>query len=110
MTTRADIAAALSTITGVSGSEYRPSVLGSGVAWAQMAAWDRDAGQAFIRTWNIFIVLPADERQAAQWLDANLDAVADALRADVFVDRVEPVTLPADSGSLFAALITARSE
>jgi hypothetical protein len=100
----------LSTVADVTGSTYRPSVLGSGMAWPQIASWDRDTGQAFIRTWSAYVILPQDERGAAQWLDDHLDGLAAALAAVMFVDRIAPVMLAAGNGSMFAALVTGRSE
>lgn len=107
MTTRLEIAIALTGSEVVAGTEFRPNVINAGCAWAQMASKDRDAGSAYITTWSIWVILPGDEPAAAAWLDTNFDAIDDALRAVVFVDRLEIVSVPE---GLFAALITARSE
>lgn len=117
MTTRLEIANALTAAEVPVGSgflaatEFRPTTLKAGNAWAQITAWDRAAGMAYGITWAIYVVLPQDERAAAAWLDANIEDLADALRPEVFVQRMEPITLDAGTaGSLWAVLITAESE
>lgn len=110
MTTRADIAAALNSGALVKASEYRPSVLAAGIAWSQVAALDRDQAFAYTRTWAIYVVLPQEERAASIWFDNHAEELADQLQSVVYVDRIEPVLIPADNSSLFAIQITARSE
>lgn len=107
--TRLEIADALSAVAGVSGAEYRPSLLTAGVAWANIASHDRAEG-FFATTWNVFVVVPQNEKAAAIWYDANILALRDALHVVVYVDRDEPVLIPTDAGELFALMITARSE
>lgn len=107
--TRQEIADALSTVDGVSGAEFRPSVLTAGVAWANIGSHDRAEG-FFATTWNVFVILPQNEKAAAIWYDANIGALRNALHVAVYVDRDEPALIPTDAGDLFALMITARSE
>lgn len=108
--TRQDIATALSEVDDVKGSEFRPSVLGAGDAWAQVASHDRADGSFFMTGWAIYIVLSADERTAVKWFDDHIEDIRDALEDVVYVERDEPAVIPTDAGDLFALLITARSE
>lgn len=107
--TRLDIAEALSTVDGISGSEFRPSVLTAGVAWANIASHDRAEG-FFVATWNVWVVLPKDEKAASVWFDEHIEDLRAALHTVVYVERDEPALIPTDAGEIFALLITARSE
>jgi len=107
---RDEIAAALSTVTGVHGYAYRPAVPRSGDAWPLLGPLTRAAGMAFEVTWRVLVVLPSDERAASQWVDANYEAVVDALEPIGFVDQVEPVLLSTSAGDQQALQITMRGE
>lgn len=109
MTTRQDIADALSTVTGITGSASRPTVVAEGAAWPQVASHDRDDGY-FMTTWSVYVVMPADDQAAADTYDSSIATLRAALHAVVYVDRDEPVLIPTESGDIFAILITARSE
>lgn len=107
--TRLEIATALGTVDTVTGSEFRPSVLRAGNAWAQIASHDRADG-FFAATWSIYVALPADERAASVWFDEHIQDLRDALAPVVYIDRDEPAVISTDAGDIFALLITARSE
>lgn len=108
--TRADIAAALDTVTGVRGYAYRPPAPRAGDAWPLLGALERAEGLAFYVTWRVLVLLPQDERGASDWLDAHHEALVDALEPIAFVDRVEPVTIAAAGGDQFALQIIMRGE
>lgn len=111
-TSRLDIATALSTVSGLTGSEFRPSVLSQGVGWAQKTSHERAEG-FFVTNWLVYVVVPQEERAAAKWYDANIATVRAALQSVVYVDKDEPVVIPAGddgNGNLYAVTITARSE
>jgi hypothetical protein len=112
MTTRAEIAATLTGTGIVTGSEFRPSTLASGMAWPRATAHDwAAASHAFETTWSIYVVLPQEERAATIWFEDNIETLRDALETVAFVDHDEPIMLPVtNSDDLFALLITARSE
>jgi len=113
VTGRQDIADALSQVVGVVGSAFRPRVLAPGLAFPQLVNHEREQG-FFAATWTAYVVLPADEKAAAEWYDANVAAVRDALQQVMYVDRDEPVIIPvtaeAGAGSIFAMTVTGRSE
>lgn len=111
MTTRQDIADALSTFAGIAGSPYRPAVVTSGNAWPQVNSLDHGDGQTYICTWNIYVVGPSDERAFSMWFDTNAFAIADAVEVVAYVESIKPVAINTNqSGDIFALLITARSE
>jgi len=112
MTTRQEIADALSEIPGFSGSSYRPSVVTTGNAWPQLTNLQRDEAHNFIKVWSIYLVGPQqDDQTFGTWFDANAEDIAEALIDVVFVDGIEPVKVAVpNSGDLYAIAITARSE
>jgi hypothetical protein len=112
MTTRADIAAALSALDGVQGHVYRPATPRPGDAWPLTNGFARpDDSPMFLLTWRILVVLPQDERAASKWLDANWWMLVDGLDPVVFVAAIDPVELAvAPGGTMYALQITGRSE
>jgi hypothetical protein len=110
LTTRAVIAAALSTVAGVTGRELRPAVPEAGDAWAVLAGFDRGEGQAWSVTWRILVTFEGDEEPAIVAMDAQLPDLVDALSAVVFVDHAEPVTIDTTTGSLLALELRGLSE
>jgi len=110
--TRQQIADALTSSTVVTGTQFRPIPTGAGAAWPQVAAWDGTdlPPGLFAVTWSIYLVPPQDEVSASLWFDTNMPAVIGALIPLVAVQRVEPISLVAENGQMFAILITAGSE
>lgn len=111
---RADLAAAIDTVPGVTGYPYRPTVPNTGDAWPLVGPIERDqpSGQ-FEVTWRMRIVLPADEAAASQWLDDHFLALWSALEDEGYITRAEPVSLSVgqpDNGSMYGFEITLRSE
>lgn len=107
---RAAIAAALSTVEGVTGHEYRPSTAKAGDAWPLWGGSERADAQNFFVTWRVIVVTPQDERAASDWVDARTDEFVDALLPVGYVDRIEPVAVATGGGDQKAIQITMRSE
>jgi hypothetical protein len=107
MTTRHDIAAAVSislTVDGqaitIDGLPVQPATFAVWQAWPvwQSSVWLSRAAQ--VRTWQVLLVLPAGD--IATWVDATDDilaAIRDALEDVGHVTRVEPVQLMAGDAS-----------
>lgn len=109
--TRDEIAAALSTVEGITGYARRPAASKAGDAWPLWRSGERADGYAYTHTWVIVIVLPGtDEATADAFVDARLDDIDDALRAVLFVDGVAPARLESDGGDILALQITGRTE
>jgi hypothetical protein len=107
---REAIVDALRPVVGVKPHTYRPTTPNVGDAWPLLGPLERDQGWAFIVTWRVLVLLPQDERAASDWLDANLEAIFDALNPAGFVDRAEPVTITAGGSEQFALQLTIRGE
>lgn len=108
--TRQEIAAALSTVAGVTGHVVRPAALNVGDAWPQ---WRGGEPRAFamVNTWAILVVLPqSDDITADGFADSHGEDLLDALRPVLAVDSMAPATIAGDTGDLYALLIIGRSE
>jgi hypothetical protein len=109
------IAAALSTVAGVTGYSYKPVTPKAGDAWPLWAGGERGPGRSFQYTWRVLILLPKDERAASAWIDEHVEALVDAMEGasvddnDVgFVDRLDPVAVTAGGTDQLALQITMR--
>jgi hypothetical protein len=109
-TTRAELAAQLSTVEGVTGYAKRPSVLMPGDAYPLLGSANRGPGLAFEATWRVIVILSPDEGIALEKAETLLDALAEAIDPVAYVDAVTPFAVPTQGGELFALEITARSE
>lgn len=109
-TTRAEFAAALSTVAGVTGYQYRPAAMRPGDAWPTLAVLERADGLAFEATWSVWVILPSDEKAASEQTDALVGPLVAALEPVAFVDRITPSLVKTSGGDLFALEITVRSE
>lgn len=107
---RAAIAAALSTVAGITGSAYRPTVLDQGAAWPLVGRLVRGPGRDFMVTWRIAVVLPADEQRAADFFDGHVDALTDALDPLGYVSGIEPGSVATGAGDLPCMIITMERE
>lgn len=108
--TRAALAAALSTVDGVTGYARRPNVTKPGDAWPMWRGSERADGWGYLETWAVVIVLPGAEDTADAFADEHQAALDAALRPVLHVDSFAPATLPSSAGDLFALMITGRSE
>lgn len=108
---RVAIAAALDYMEGVTGYEFRPTTPRPGDAWPLLGALERGPASAFTVNWNVYVVLPADERAASQWIDDRVDELVGELEPVGFVDRVEPVKLDINNDqTAYGLLVTIRGE
>lgn len=113
MSSRTTLAAALVGYPGVKPYPYRPTSPKVGDAWPMWrgASADGAPGHSLAHSWALLIVLPADERAASEWIDANLDGLCDAIRPAAFVTEVDPVILPVNGTPGLPALqFTCESE
>ena len=107
---RAEIAAALSGVDGLTATPYPPSTMVEGHAWPLWGGAEPAEGYALEHTWRVFVVLPADPQAASVRTDELLSDVMDALRPVGYVDAAEPIALQTSGGDLSALRFTMRSE
>lgn len=99
--TRAAIAAALSDVPDLAGSEYRPATPGAGQAWPVWRSTGLEQGGcARVVRWYVLVCLVAgDEPSTSSAADVLLEPVIGALRAlGLVIELAEPVRLPLESG------------
>jgi len=92
--TRAAIAAAASTVDGVTCTpNYRQS-LSPGDAFVRLDRRARsENGYGYMDTWQVWLALPQDQASAETWLDTNIDALTAALSAEIVVTAITPAEL-----------------
>lgn len=108
--TRAEIAAALSTVDGVTGYTKRPSVWSPGDAIVLVEQIDHVLGVAWQATWRIVLLMSGDEGVAIEQLDELLPLITDALQPIVYIDTATPEAVSTEGGDMTAVVIIARSE
>jgi hypothetical protein len=109
MSTRDTIAAALSSVDGVTGTATPPDVLAPGSAWPTWVAAGPSAYGGLQDTWHVMIVLPNPTMAATvEAADPLVDTAFAALLDVGEVALVEPVTIasgdPAGTGQGVPAL------
>lgn len=109
-TTRAELAAQLSTVEGVTGYAKRPKITKPGDAWPLLGSFGNRSGGAFEVTWRVIVILGNDESSAIDKAEALLPELAEAIDPVAYVDGGTPFAVPTQGGELFALEITARSE
>lgn len=110
MSQRQDLADAVSTVEGIKGYEFRPTVMSPGTAWPLRGPMQRGEALDFEATWMVVVVLPTGEQQASKFFDSKFEALADSLEDMGYVERIEPTSIATDSGDLDGMLITLRRE
>lgn len=106
MGVRDDMAAALSTVSGVRGYAYAPSARKVGDAWVRWNGDERVAPGEFTASWQIVVLLPQDEGAGQIWVDAHRWPLVDALEDGSLV-HVESI-LPGVSADSPALMINCR--
>lgn len=107
------IAAALSTVDGVTGWPRRPRTIRPGDGWPVWRGAERQpAGFAMAHTFSILLALPPAEQDADGFVDDHGDDLIGALEdGALFVTGMQPVTISAgDDGSLLGLQIDGRTE
>jgi hypothetical protein len=108
VTDRAEIAAILSTVEGVTGHEYRPAPMMAGAGWPLLDTIERTP--EFEVTWRVVVLLPVGERRASEWMDAHVEALLDAFADFGYVERVQPANLATEGGDMDIMILTVRKE
>lgn len=109
--TRAVLAQHASLVEGVVGHPYKPAELNVGDAWPQWAGATRDERtNAFYEQYTLTVVCArqGDYETADSWIDANAEALLDALGPVLFVDAFDPVEIPMQGGAMIGLQLTGR--
>lgn len=105
MTARAELAAAANSVTvddvalNVEPYYFQTTKVGDG--WVALVGLDRDdSGLGYMERWQVTVVLHQDVATAEKWIEANADALVDALEDRLVVTTVVPVQLTMDAGRI----------
>lgn len=100
MSARTDIATAASTVAGVNVTPNYRQDLGPGQGFVRFEARTRSSnGAGFMNTWQVWLALPQDLVTAETWLEANIDALVDAVSTAMVVTTVTPNELVLGAGN-----------
>lgn len=107
MSARQDIANALNTVAGINVYPgFRESTkIGDG--WIDLMAMQPADDFGYINTWHITIVMPQQINAEEVWLDNNLEALAEAVKRELFLQRMSLVNKPLDvnAGAAIRAVV-----
>lgn len=100
---RAAIAAAISTIEGITCTTEAPRVVGVGAAWPLLAEITRDPWP--VARWVVRVVLAPNASALLEQLDALGEVMWSAVQTVMSVSSMVPVTVATSAGDLFAVEI-----
>jgi hypothetical protein len=86
---RDDMAAALSTVTGVKGYAIRPKAPKQGDAWLKRQTSQHVAPGAWETAWQVVLLAPTDEAAQDSFIEGLRDDLADALAPYAFIDTID---------------------
>src|SRR6266542_1189359 len=109
---RLALAAALSTVDGITGYPKRPTVITVGTAWVLWRGMEPDSDQriAWRHTWAVAVVVGDSEDAADALVAERADTLADALHYELYVTSIQPSVLPAEGGQMYALTLTGECE
>jgi hypothetical protein len=94
MSTREDIAAAVSTVEGVNVTPFHRQSLKTGDGFVRLSVRTRPSnGFGWIDTWEVWIAVPAGIAAAEKWIDEKADALLEALAPEMQVQTMTPFDL-----------------
>lgn len=111
LSVRQELAAALSTVAGVTGYTDPPTVMAAGGAWPLLTSLSTaeylPAG-LFLAQWRVIVVTGGTPEDALTWLDgAAFPLILTALAPHGYVQQAQPVTIATpNSGTLYGVEIT----
>lgn len=110
-TARAAIAAAASTVTGVTCTPYFRQTTKPGDAMVRLGRIDypmpRLPGSV---TWQVVLILPADVAAAEKSLEDTIPALVAALSNEMIVQSVTPTTLVVETGTVPTVFVEGSRE
>jgi hypothetical protein len=87
MSVRDDLAAALSSVPGVTGSPIRPRAAKTGNGWPRWAGAERDQG-VLADSWHVLILVPDDARAQDQWIADHLQSLVEAITPVAYIEEI----------------------
>lgn len=98
--TRAAVAAAASSVTGVNVTAYRRQNLAPLQGFVHFTRRARSGNRiGWVDTWQVWVALPTDVEAAEKWADDHLPELLDALRAELVITSAFPAELLPGTGA-----------
>lgn len=110
MTVREDLAAAASTVDGISCAPFYRQTTKPGDAMVRLARIEYPNVLGGMVTWQVVVLMPADFAAAEKFLDDKLPALVDALSAYMIVNSATPAQLQLENGTVPAVFIEGQRE
>ena len=106
MSIRSDIAAAASTVDGVTCASNHRQLTRLGDACVRFVSNARDdSGFGFLTTWQVWIALHQDIATAEKWIDDHTDALIAALSPEMTVTTIAPAELNFGTNSIPGVIV-----
>ncbi|MFT4010871.1 MAG: hypothetical protein QM655_12615 [Nocardioidaceae bacterium] len=103
---REALAAAASSLDGVTCTPYYRQSTKTGDAWVHLASRaPGSTGFGYVDTWQVVVVLPQDLVAAEKWLDVRLSELLAALEPELVITTVTPTELALPSASSVNAVL-----
>lgn len=111
MSTRSELAAALSTVPDISGNEYVVGTLSPGTAYPRLDRIEYPNPFGGVAFWNVVVVLPQSLPDAERYVEAKLPALYEALGPHLVITaaRMERLSIP-NTGEIPALFINGHRE
>lgn len=110
MTVRETLAAAASTVDGITVTPYFRQTTAAGQGLVRLDHTDYPNSLGGLDTWQVCIFLPSDSAAAEKFLEAKKPALRDALAAAMIVRRITPGQLALDTGTVPVVIIEGQRE
>lgn len=107
---RAAIAAAASSLDGISCSAYYRQSFKPGDAMVRLAGRGPDPELGSTDTWQVYVALSQDVATAEKWLDAHLGDLETALAAEMTVTSITPTEFVTGSTSVNGVVVEGDRE
>lgn len=105
MSVREDLAAAASSVEGISVQPYFNQTTKAGSGMVRMDRTDYPNVFGGIVTWQILVMLPQDIAQAEKYLEAKAPALVAALSEHMVVRTVAPQQIQIEGAQILPALV-----
>lgn len=111
MTVRADLAAAASTVEGVTAHPYFKQGSHPGHTFVRIARIDYPNFTGGVVRWDLLVVLPADAAEAEKYLETKIPLVREAVAEHLVVTEVVPQRVRfSDTLELTCAVLSGHRE
>jgi len=108
---RAEIVAAVDGVAGLHAFARRPSTARPGDAWTRWRSTERATAYGWLHRFAVVVYLPQQTEQSAdEFVEEHGQLLADALGPVMYVEEIAPADLGSGDATIYALVITGRTE